>query len=227
MSGAATGGTFANAATRNATWTAPAEQATEQTYTLTLKVTDNGGKSSSAAVDIRVIKSNVLPTVSIQAVTQEVAGGAAVTFDATADDTDGTIASYAWKAPTNGGTFVDNTIEDATWTAPAEQENAQDYTLTLTVTDNRGGKTTAERRPSPCRRPTRSRRSRSIQGRRRSARTPSSRCPQPSRRSGYGRLDRVLRLDGESQRGHVWQCRARRHHVDRADQDELTSNRSR
>ena len=139
----ATGGTFANAATRNATWTAPAEQATEQTYTLTLKVTDNGGKSSSAAVDIRVIKSNVLPTVSIQAVTQEVAGGAAVTFDATADDTDGTIASYAWKAPTNGGTFVDNTIEDATWTAPAEQENAQDYTLTLTVTDNRGGKTTA------------------------------------------------------------------------------------
>ena len=138
----ATGGTFANAATRNATWTAPAEEATEQTYTLTLKVTDNGGKSNSASVDIRVIKTNVLPTVSIQEVTQEVAGGATVTFDATADDTDGTIESYEWDAPTNGGTFVDHTIEDATWTAPAEQENAQDYTLTLTVTDDRGGQTT-------------------------------------------------------------------------------------
>ena len=80
----ATGGTFTNAATRNATWIAPAEEATEQTYVLTLKVTDNGGKSNSATVDISVRAANMLPTVSIQPVTQQVAGAANVTFDATA-----------------------------------------------------------------------------------------------------------------------------------------------
>ena len=131
-----------NVATRNATWIAPEEEPTEQTYRLTLRVTDDGGATASATVDIRVRAANMLPTVSIQPVTQEVAGGANVTFNATADDTDGTIASYDWNAPTNGGTFADDTIEDATWTAPAEQENAQDYRLTLTVTDDRGGTTT-------------------------------------------------------------------------------------
>ena len=138
----ATGGTFANDATRNATWIAPEEEPTEQTYRLTLRVTDDGGATASATVDIRVRAANMLPTVSIQPVTLEVAGGATVTFDATATDDDGTIASYDWNAPTNGGTFVDDTIEDATWTAPAEQATAQTYTLTLTVTDNRGGTTT-------------------------------------------------------------------------------------
>ena len=142
----ATGGTFANSnvATKNATWIAPAEKATQQTYTLTLRVTDNGGKSNSASVDIRVRAANMLPRVSIQPVTQEVAGGVDVTFEATATDPDpdGSIASYDWNAPPNGGTFADDTIEDATWRTPAEQENAQDYTLTLTVTDDRGGQTT-------------------------------------------------------------------------------------
>ena len=140
----ATGGTFANDATRNATWTAPEEQATEQTYTLTLTVEDNGGARNSATVDISVRAANMLPTVSIQPVTQQVAGGANVIFDATANDPDGSIASYDWNAPSSGGTFVDDTIEDATWTAPAEQATAQTYTLTLTVTDDRGGKTTVE-----------------------------------------------------------------------------------
>ena len=97
----ATGGTFANdnVATRNATWIAPDEQATEQTYTLTLRVTDDGGKSDSATVDIRVIKANVLPTVSIQVVTQPVAGGAKSPSKRRPTDPDGTIASYDWNAP--------------------------------------------------------------------------------------------------------------------------------
>ena len=111
-------------------------------------MTDNGGKSNFATVDIRVIKANQLPSItSIQVLTtQPVAGGAEVSIEVTATDPDGTIDTYDWDPPqdTNNrpiGRFVNEGANPATWIAPAAEETEQTYTIGLRVVDNRGGGT--------------------------------------------------------------------------------------
>ncbi len=91
--------------------------------------------TSGATVNVVIAAvANQPPTVQIDTAAQTVDGGQDVVLAATASDTDGTIASYAWTA--TGGAFSNAAVEDPTWTAPAAQTTAQTYTLTLTVTDD-------------------------------------------------------------------------------------------
>ena len=126
-------GTFSNAAVEDATWTAPATTAATQVVTLTLTVTASDGATGSASVMITVPGTD--PTVSIQTADQDVAGGASILLEATSADSGGTVATYAWTATPNVGTFSDAAVEDATWTAPGTTATNRVVTLTLTVTD--------------------------------------------------------------------------------------------
>lgn len=107
---------------------------------LTLTVTDVGGASGSddVIVDVRDAQPNVLPTARITLPGNAVANSP-VTLDGSASsDSDGTIDSYSWQISGNG---VNATLNGPrpTYTFAASGV----YTISLTVTDNRGGQHTA------------------------------------------------------------------------------------
>ncbi|MGK9146001.1 PKD domain-containing protein [Plantibacter flavus] len=102
------------------------------TYTITHTVTDNDGLTGSSSSSVTVTApANVLPTAAFTATPN----GLTVAVDGSAStDSDGTIASYAWNFGDNGtGTGA---TASHTYTA------AGTYTVSLTVTDNRGGTNT-------------------------------------------------------------------------------------
>lgn len=103
------------------------------TYTAVLTVTDSQGLTASQSVQIQVTAPNVNPTAVIAASTTTGVAPLAVTFSGSgSSDPDGTISSYAWNfgdGTTGSGASVSKTFSAA-----------GTYTVTLTVTDNRGGK---------------------------------------------------------------------------------------
>lgn len=103
------------------------------TYTAVLTVTDSQGLTASQSVQIQVTAPNVNPTAVIAASTTTGVAPLAVTFSGSgSSDPDGTISSYAWNfgdGTTGSGSSVSKTFSAA-----------GTYTVTLTVTDNRGGK---------------------------------------------------------------------------------------
>lgn len=111
------------------TWTAPD---TADNYIITLKVTDDDGATTS--IDIMIVVTatpNTAPTASIVATDPSIFLGNSVTLDASGSIDDGNIVSYLWKTGDNqtiGNTEVFN------WT-PQKVDN---YTITLTVTDDDG-----------------------------------------------------------------------------------------
>ncbi|WP_419818320.1 PKD domain-containing protein [Glaciibacter flavus] len=102
------------------------------TYTVTLTVTDDRGAQSSVQHQVSVVAPNQLPT----AVIAKTATNLSVAFDGSGStDPDGTIASYAWS-------FGDG--KTSTQVAPTNvYATAGTYTVTLKVTDNKGGTNTA------------------------------------------------------------------------------------
>jgi PKD repeat protein len=105
------------------------------TYTVTLTVTDNGGRTATSSRQVTVSAApNAAPVASFTAspsnLTLAVDGSAS-------SDADGTIASYAW-------TFGDGTTGTGV-TASKTYAAAGTYTVTLTVTDNGGRTATSSR----------------------------------------------------------------------------------
>ena len=98
------------------------------TFEVTLTVTDDQGATDELMREVTVNTINSLPTASFTST----ADGLAVTFDATASvDDDGTIEEFDWDfgdGTTGTGATVEHTYADG-----------DTYTVTLTVTDNRGG----------------------------------------------------------------------------------------
>ena len=75
------------------------------------------------------------PTVVIDTSAQEVDGGDTVSLAATVTDEQDVLADITLLWTATGGTFADDSIEDAVWTAPAATLEDQLFTLTLTATD--------------------------------------------------------------------------------------------
>ncbi len=105
------------------------------TFNVQLKVTDNFGGSATKTKSI-VIKANQLPIAKIVSRSETDLGVLKIYFDgSTSTDADGTISKYDWS-------FGDNTSAsgikvDHTYTKSGT------YTVTLKVTDNKGGVTSA------------------------------------------------------------------------------------
>ena len=129
-------GVFSSPNSLNTNWTAPASQDMARVYTLTLSGL-SGLTETSASVDITVAATpeNVRPEVDITTADQTVDGSARISLQATATDSDGSIASYRWSG---SGTFGSATAKDTAWVAPAGGLEDTAYILRLQVTDNDG-----------------------------------------------------------------------------------------
>ena len=84
-----------------------------------------------------------VPAVTIETAEQTVDGGQTVNLAATASDPDGDDLTLAWTSD-GGGTFDDDSVEDASWTAPAKTNSDQTIVLTLMATDPGGLSASAE-----------------------------------------------------------------------------------
>ena len=135
-----------------ATFTAEilAADAPDVTHTFTLTVTDSAGETDTDTVMITVTSGFVTPVAMIAGGNRSVATGTPVTLDGSGSTFDSrATVTYGWTR--TGGTgmaTVALTGEDTarlSFTADALTNSAEDVTheFTLTVTDNKGGRSTA------------------------------------------------------------------------------------
>ena len=129
-------GTFDNSASEDSMWTAPAPISEEQTVTLTLTVTDDGVPVGATTADVEVtVRANQAPTVKITTKGGVVKGDETVMLEAGVSDPEAGALTYKWSG---GGSFKDDSAKDITWTAPSAKAKVQEFTLTLTATDELG-----------------------------------------------------------------------------------------
>ncbi len=113
------------------------------TVTASIKQGTGYDEGMTTSVDVTVEdddpppSANHDPTVSIETLSQDVHGGQRITLLAEAEDLDNDHLSYEWTA--TGGSFEDDEVLNATWTAPEAQSTDQTYTLTIAVDDGQGG----------------------------------------------------------------------------------------
>lgn len=111
---------------------------TPGTYEVTVTVTDDRGATSTVTQPVTVQAANVLPTAAFAATVTHMS----VALDASAStDSDGTIATYSWAF--GDGEIGSGKTVSHVYTTPG------DYTVTLTVTDDRGGSATKTAQVSP------------------------------------------------------------------------------
>jgi PKD repeat protein len=109
-------------------------------YIVEVTVTDDDGATASCSttVEVQELVANEVPTAVCNGPYEGIVGED-VTFDATgSEDTDGTIVSYDWDfGDSTGQTTTDETVDYA-------YEEAGEYTVVLTVTDDAGDTATCE-----------------------------------------------------------------------------------
>ncbi len=125
----ATGGDISGEGS-TATWTAPDSL---QSYTITVEVADGRGGEAEMQLSLGVI-ANAPPVIdSLEAKRARASRGEFVVIECLASDTDEDSLTYIWSA--TGGTFY-GTGPVTTWEAPLTPGT---YTITVEVTDGRGG----------------------------------------------------------------------------------------
>lgn len=103
-------------------------------YVVALTVTDNRGGTATTTRPIKAVAPNVLPQAAFESSVVDLDAS----FDGgTSTDSDGTIAAYAWS-------FGDGTTGSGR-NVTKRYNSAGQYTVTLTVTDDRGGASTTTR----------------------------------------------------------------------------------
>jgi lysophospholipase L1-like esterase len=122
--------------TVNPVFTAPNVSARE-TLTFQLSVTDDDGATSSDSVSTTV---NIAPTADA-GLDQEVLDGDTVNMTANGNDTDGTVAGYAWEQVGGATTVALSNADTATPSFSAPSETGS-LTFRVTVTDNDGHQAT-------------------------------------------------------------------------------------
>jgi hypothetical protein len=115
------------------TWTAPA---TLGDYTIVVKVTDGRGGEATAQLTISVTVNRPPVIDSLTSERQQVKKAMATAINCTARDPDGDKLSYLWSASSGNITGEEMVV---TWVAP---DAFGTYTITVTVTDGRGGEAT-------------------------------------------------------------------------------------
>jgi PKD repeat protein len=106
------------------------------TYTVTLVVTDNTGLTGSTSLTVSALQPNILPVAIASATPSSGYAPLSVTLSgANSYDTDGTISSYQWNFG-DGSTGSGQTVQHS-------YAGIGNFTATLTVTDNRGGSSSA------------------------------------------------------------------------------------
>ncbi|MGK0176200.1 MAG: PKD repeat protein [Lentimonas sp.] len=119
-------GSEATGATANHNYTAAG------TYTVILTVTDASGRKASAMEKVRILAENSLPQIQLSLSANEGVAPFEVSPDASAStDTDGRIVRYLWD-------FGDGSVGDGV-SVEHNYVSSGTYTLTLTLTDDRGG----------------------------------------------------------------------------------------
>ena len=113
-----------------ATWTAPDSP---QTYTIIVKVADGRGGEAEMQLSLGVIPNSPPLIDSLAAKRARANRGEFIVIECLASDTDEDSLTYTWSA--TGGTFY-GTGSITTWEAPLTLGT---YTITVEVTDGRGG----------------------------------------------------------------------------------------
>jgi hypothetical protein len=144
-------GTLTGTSSPNVTWTAPSS---EGSYAIDIKVTDNHGAVAATSVVVRVanangkgqaavaVELNQWPVVNQMAATPAwIIPGQPTALVATASDGDGDALTYAWTSSC-AGTFSDATAVPSF--TLSGQPSTSSCTVTVTVSDARGGTTTGE-----------------------------------------------------------------------------------
>ncbi len=144
-------GAFSSASSAGTSWTAPAQPGS---YTLTLTVTDSRGATATAQVTLTVrtatgsaavnVSFNTWPQVTrMVASANPVQVGQSTALSVTASDADGDALSYAWSASC-AGSFSNASAATSQFTPSAlpAGNTCPNCTLSVQVTDGRGGSTT-------------------------------------------------------------------------------------
>lgn len=144
----ATGGTFDNTASLTPVWSAPSSPGT---YTLTITVTDNPGSEATMSVNVMVdaagssnvtTEFNTYPVVTN--VTADPSGidvNESTNLNVIASDADNDTLSYLWSSDC-GGSFSSTAVAAPVYTAPSSYPVDNRCTLTVEVSDGRGGSNT-------------------------------------------------------------------------------------
>jgi len=115
------------------TWTAPAAPGD---YTVAVKVTDGRGGEATMQINIGVAVNQPPVIDKLVSEWEGVKKAMATAVECTARDPDGDELSYTWSA--TGGNITGEGAA-VTWVAPNTYDT---YTITVTVTDGRGGQAT-------------------------------------------------------------------------------------